>query len=338
VLIVFIWNCFILHMNLNINEINQSGSDWDAQPSLISEEEKNGKTGASIFQLFSSGVELKRSNWINNLPEIILVINSKNTSQDFFCLSTNKICDVLFTNDMQCIPLYYYTNGEIRQDNITDWAFQLFNNYYGQNEPSSPVCYAGSRELREEFLLDTPVVNTITKESIFYYVYAVLHHPAYRKKYELNLKREFPRIPLYENFQQWAAWGKRLMDLHINYETVAPYPLNRRDVVIEPKAGVSLDSFFKGRLKALKDEEVIEIDAFTTLSGIPKEAWDYKLGNRSALEWILDQYKEKKPSDPTIAEQFNTYRFSDYKEQAIDLLMRVCSVSVETMGIVVQMP
>ena len=79
---------------------------------------------------------------------------------------------------------------------------------------------------------------------------------------------------------------------------------------------------------------IIEIDEITTLKGIPKEAWAYKLGNRSALEWILDQYKEKKPSDPTIAEKFNTYRFADYKMQVIDLLMSVTTVSVETMKII----
>ena len=62
--------------------------------------------------------------------------------------------------------------------------------------------------------------------------------------------------------------------------------------------------------------------------------WDYKLGNRSALEWILDQYKEKTPKDPTIREKFNTYRFADYKEQVIDLLLRVTRVSVETQEIV----
>jgi predicted helicase len=68
----------------------------------------------------------------------------------------------------------------------------------------------------------------------------------------------------------------------------------------------------------------------TTLRGIPPEAWDYKLGNRCALEWVLDQYKEKKPKDPTIREKFDTYRFADYKEKVIDLLMRVTTVSVET--------
>ena len=67
---------------------------------------------------------------------------------------------------------------------------------------------------------------------------------------------------------------------------------------------------------------------------MPPEAWNYKLGNRSALEWILDQYKGKKPKDPTIREKFDTYRFADYKEKVIDLLMRVARVSVETQVIV----
>ena len=73
------------------------------------------------------------------------------------------------------------------------------------------------------------------------------------------------------------------------------------------------------------------------MQGIPAEAWNYKLGNRSALEWILDQFQEKKPKDPVIAEQFDTYRFADYKEQVIDLLKRICTVSVETMKILEEM-
>jgi predicted helicase len=67
---------------------------------------------------------------------------------------------------------------------------------------------------------------------------------------------------------------------------------------------------------------------------MPSEAWEYKLGNRSALEWILDQYKESKPKDPTIREKFDTYRFADYKEKVIDLLMRVTTVSIRTVAIV----
>ena len=119
------------------------------------------------------------------------------------------------------------------------------------------------------------------------------------------------------------------MELHINYESGQPYPLQRKEVNTkeEPKA----------KLKALKETGVIQLDENTELHGIPKEAWEYKLGNRSALEWILDQYKEKKPKDPTIAEKFNTCKFADYKEKVIDLLRRVCTVSVETMRVVREM-
>lgn len=284
----------------------------------------------------------------------------KNVSKEVLLYSTTK--EVVFRNAFyhllrayaqgQDLPLKVETTSCNSDNNvlfswlatektitdITEWALQLFNNHYRQNEPSSPVCYAGSRELRAEFLMDIPAANTITKEAIFYYVYAVLHHPAYRNKYALSLKREFPRIPLYNNFHQWAAWGKKLMDLHINYETVAPYPLERKDIVTEPKAGVPTDHLYKAKLKADKEKGEIEIDAVTTLTGIPTIAWDYQLGNRSALEWILDQYKEKRPSDPTIAEHFNNYHFHDYKEQVILLLQRVCTVSVETMKVIGEMP
>jgi len=90
-------------------------------------------------------------------------------------------------------------------------------------------------------------------------------------------------------------------------------------------------------LKADTEAGEIVLDEVTTITGIPKLAWDYKLGNRSALHWILDQYKEKTPSDPTIREKFNTYRFADYKEVVIDLIKRVTTVSVRTMEIVNQM-
>ena len=76
-------------------------------------------------------------------------------------------------------------------------------------------------------------------------------------------------------------------------------------------------------LKADQGHGVIVLDTETQLAGVPTAAWDYRLGNRSALEWVLDQHKEKTPKDPTIREKFNTYRFADYKEKVIDLLARV---------------
>ena len=90
-------------------------------------------------------------------------------------------------------------------------------------------------------------------------------------------------------------------------------------------------------LKADKEGGRIVVDSETTLTGVPPDAWEYRLGNRSALEWILDQHKEKKPKDPTIREKFNTYRFADYKDKVIDLLMRVTTVSVRTVAITEKM-
>ena len=167
-----------------------------------------------------------------------------------------------------------------------------------------------------------------SKAQIFYYVYAVLHAPAYRAAYEINLKRDFPRIPYYADFQHYAQVGQQLADLHIGYETVAAYPLQRIDKAF------GADFVPKAKLKADKTNHCIEIDEITQLCGVPEAAWQYKLGNRSALEWVLDQYKPSKPSDPTIAAQFNTYRFSDYKEAVIALLGKVCTVSVETMQLI----
>jgi len=121
------------------------------------------------------------------------------------------------------------------------------------------------------------------------------------------------------------------MELHIGYETVTSYALKRKDV--EDKKSREADVPLPVKLKADKDAGTIQLDSETTLSGIPPEVWDYRLGNRSGLEWILDQYKEKKPKDPTIREKFNTYRFADYKDHVIDLHTRVTTVSVETMEI-----
>lgn len=198
----------------------------------------------------------------------------------------------------------------MREENITDWALAQFQKHYKDKK--------------------------ITKPDIFHYVYAVLHHPAYRAKYEINLKREFPRIPFYEDFWQWAKWGERLMELHLGYEGVEAWPLERVDKTSDVSKTSEVSPM--PRLIARKDTGIIEIDSVTTLRGVPPEAWDYRLGTYSALEWVLERYKEKKPKDPTIAEKFNNYRFADYKEQVIELLGKVCRVSVETMKIVKEMP
>ncbi len=123
------------------------------------------------------------------------------------------------------------------------------------------------------------------------------------------------------------------MHLYLHYETIAPHPLIRTD--IDPD---TIRALYKAKLKANVTHDTIELDTYTTLSDVPLAAWEYKLGNRSAIEWVLDRYKESTPKDPTIREQFNTYRFRDYKEGVIELLGRVTAVSVQTMSIIAQMP
>ncbi|CCI30606.1 type ISP restriction/modification enzyme [Microcystis sp. T1-4] len=255
------------------------------------------------FDKHFNGMTYQWFNIFNNeFNNIIIGLNVG--SDKFVSLVSNHIIDLacllVSGGSTQCLPLYYYDKEGNRIDNITDWGLQQFQKHYND--------------------------KTITKLDIFHYTYAVLHYPEYRSKYELNLKREFPRLPFYDNFSQWVEWGSKLMELHINYETVAPYPLTRIDTNNNLKP--------KTKLKADREKNSINLDDVTFLQDIPKIAWEYKLGNRSALEWILDQYKEKKPKDKTIAERFNNYRFADYKETVIDLLQRVCTVSVETMKII----
>ncbi|MCY7346491.1 MAG: N-6 DNA methylase, partial [Pyrinomonadaceae bacterium] len=278
-------------------------------------------------------------------------------SKDFHAVATSNIVDLHLTGDSQTLPFCVYSENQ-KHENITDWGLTQFQNYYGDR--SEPPALAGGADSTHE---KTPSAHAdgsdktngkrIAKQDIFYYTYAVLHSPVYRKKYEQNLKREFPRLPLYDDFTQWRDWGKELMDLHINYETQKPFALGRNDLDLTPKKKIKQNDLFtdtaktgdepfiakpKTKLRADKINGAIEIDSHTTLTGIPPLAWEYKLGNRSALEWILDQYKEKKPQDATIAERFNTYKFEDYKESVIDLLKRVTNVSVKTMEIVNQMP
>ena len=129
--------------------------------------------------------------------------------------------------------------------------------------------------------------------------------------------------------------GQELLDLHIGFESADPFPLERRDVgasLVGAQHGVAPAP--KPLLRADKARGAITLDSLTTLTGIPESAWRYRLGSRSALEWVLDQYKERKPRDPTIAARFDTYRFADHKERVIDLLRRVCTVSVNTMDVV----
>ena len=263
----------------------------------------------------------------------------------FAAIAANKLPSLaMFIDGTQCLPLYRYTPEGERVSNITNWGIRRINEHY-----------------REEWGKDFGKMypDGIGAEEIFAYTYAVLHDPVYLYDYATDLLGEFPRLPLYHEFDIWARMGHELLDLHLGFESAEPYPLERvekspqqqpssiretaaaaRYVTAEPPAmegeGVG-ETVPRPRLLADKERGVIVLDEQTSLAGVPPDAWRYRLGSRSALEWVLDQYKEKKPRDPTIRERFDTYRFADHKERVIDLLLRVCAVSVKTMDIVDRM-
>ena len=233
------------------------------------------------------GAELKQPNRVINF-----CVNGK----AFYVLATDKPADFHFTGDTQCFALYRYTVDGERVSNITGWGLQQFRQHYGD--------------------------DSISAEDIFAYTYAMLHDPAYRRRYEVDLRRDFPRVYFQEDFAWWAQQGRELLDLHLGFETAEPWPLERLD-----KNGVTP---VRAILRADKERSVITLDEQTSLASVPAEAWEYRLGSRSALEWVLDQYKERQPRDPTIRERFYTYRFADHKERVVDLLGRVCAVSMVT--------
>ena len=235
-----------------------------------------------------------------NRPNKAICFSGLSSSKPFQVLATDKLFGFDTLEKTQSLPLYRYTANGDRVSNITEWGLRQFLEHYGD--------------------------DSISAEDVFAYTYAMLHDPVYRQQYEIDLRREFPRVYFQEDFAWWAQQGRELLELHLGFETHEPWPLERQDEAgVEPKRAL---------LRADKGKDIIRLDDQTSLAGVPPEAWEYQLGSRSALEWVLDQYKERTPKDPTIRERFNTYRFADHKDQVIDLLGRVCAVSTFTTNIV----
>jgi predicted helicase len=258
----------------------------------------------------------------------------------FWCFSTNRIPNLNFVSidSAQCLPLYSYAEkGRERRENVTLQALANFRIFYGDDQ--------------------------IKREDIFHYVYAVLHHPAYRISFAENLKQQLPRIPFIgvaaartvasffplsaietmqgdakpdhdptasaNLFHTFAAAGKKLSDLHVNYESVAEFKLNRIENNDAP-----LDWRVEA-MKLTKDKSAIIYNDFLTLADIPPEVFDYKLGNRSALEWVIDQYRVTRDEKGNIASDPNRL---DDEQYIVRLIGQVITVSLETLKVVNALP
>jgi predicted helicase len=174
--------------------------------------------------------------------------------------------------------------------------------------------------------------DTITREQIFHYVYAVLHHPDYRARYAENLKRELPRIPLTgtaKDFHAFATAGRKLADLHVGYESVKSFKLKHiENNAVPPNWRVEA-------MKLTKEGDAVIYNDWLTLHGIPPEAHEYRLGNRSALAWVIDQYRVDRDADGEILSDPNP---PDDEEAIARLIGQVVTVSVETMKLVRALP
>ena len=219
----------------------------------------------------------------------------------FGCLATNRIPSIdLAFEKTQCFPFYTYDeDGSNRRANITDWALAQFRTHYGD--------------------------DTIGKWDIFHYVYGLLHHPDYRERYQANLKRDLPHLPYAPDFWAFAKAGKRLGEIHIGYEEVEEYPLRFVETPDMP-----LDWRVE-KMRLSKDKTGIKYNDFLTLEGIPAKAFDYRLGNRSALEWVIDQYRVKTYERSGIVNDPNR---PDDEEYIVRLVGKVVAVSLETVEIV----
>jgi predicted helicase len=220
------------------------------------------------------------------------------SSKPFQSLVVNRIISFDFLEKTQCFPYYTYDkDGTNRRENITDWALAEFRAHYGDKK--------------------------ISKWDIFHYTYGLLHHPEYRTKYAANLKRELPRIPMAPEFRRFAEIGAALMKLHIEYEKQAEYPLERRET--------GRLNWRVEKMALSKDKSQLRYNEFLTLSGIPAEAYEYRLGNRSALEWVVDQYRASTDARSGIVNDPNR---EDDPEYIVRLVGQVVTVSVETVRLV----
>ncbi len=222
-----------------------------------------------------------------------------------FALMVNQIPDNLPQGGSQCFPFYTYDeNGENRSENITDWMLTQFRTHHQD--------------------------HTITKWDIFHYTYGLLHHPDYRERYQENLKRDLPHIPFAEDFWGFSKAGARLADLHINYESQPEY--DKLNPIETP--GMQVDLSVE-RMRFSKDKTELKYNDFLTLEVIPPEVFDYRLGNRSALEWVVDQYRVKVDKRSGIKNDPNRDEDPEY---ILRLIGQVITVSLETVDIVNKLP
>ncbi len=190
----------------------------------------------------------------NDSENLVIVVPDKGIGERFSVLMSDITPDLHLIAQSQCFPLYIYENGK-KQENITNITLNEYQEYYKDKK--------------------------ITKEDIFYYVYGLLHHLEYRKKYANNLSHELPHIPMAPDFHTLSKIGKQLADLHLSWETCKRYNLGK------PKAKFEKYTKMVFVKKEVDDKQVIDhtklkINGIEVFDNIPET--NYKVNGRTPLE------------------------------------------------------
>lgn len=271
-----------------------------------------------------------------NIENMSICVSGVGQQKPFSPFISDKIMDLQVVDKGQCFPLYWYEKNEatqlslfdtddndgkyIRHDGITDWILKEAQKRYH--------------------------TKSITKEMIFYYVYGILHSEDYRTRFAADLKKSLPRIPLVDDvnvFMDFYKAGKKLAELHLNYETIPPCP----EVKVygdRPLTGTDDDYDYykvvdKMRFRSKQDKSTILYNGHIMVSDIPDKAYEYIVNGKSAIEWIVERYCVSVDKKSLIKNDCNDWGKEHKKPRYIlDLLLSVINVSVQTVDIVKGLP
>ena len=241
----------------------------------------------------------------------VICVSGLGSNKPFQALIVDMIPCLDFLEKTQCFSFYTYDeDGNNRRENITDWALTQFQSHYED--------------------------SAITKWAIFHYVYGILHHPDYRERYQANLKRDLPRLPYAPDFRGFAKAGQRLAEIHIGYEEVPEYEGCNGEPSLRLVANEEVPfSWRVEKMRLSKDKTQIIYNDSLIIDGIPAKVLEYRLGNRSALEWVIDQYRVKTDKRSGIVNDPNR---TDDPRYIVKLIRKVIAVSLETVAIVEELP
>ncbi|WP_374256451.1 DEAD/DEAH box helicase [Aquabacterium sp.] len=254
--------------------------------------------------------------------------------KEFSAVITNTLPDLQLHFNGQCFPLYLYDEEAQEQANDTSDMFAAPAATI-QRPRRDAITDAGLAHFQEAY-----PGEAITKEDLFYYVYGLLHSPDYRERYADNLSKELPRIPRVKNatdFWAFSQAGRALADLHLNYETVQPYPLS-----IDIKGPLTDADYRVEKMKfATKgDKSTVLYNGKITLRGIPEAAWGYVVNGKAALDWVMERQCVKTDKDSGIVNDANDWAIETMgnPKYPLELFQRVVTVSLETQKIVAALP